>query len=80
MLSVVMQSSKQAAEAAPLKGLADAELYLSIVMVARHDNTQFCQVPRESCLDRLRASLSILLERLRRAGLGRDSEVAIRDS
>jgi len=64
----------EAVEGAESKG----DLYLSVVLVTRHDNTQYCQSPNhDSCLDRLRASLSALLQTLSLEGLAKDSEVII---
>jgi len=32
-------------------------LYLSVIMVARHDGSDFCQQPTDSCLDRYGGSI-----------------------
>jgi hypothetical protein len=55
----------------------DAELFLSIIMVGRHDNTQYCQAPADACLDRMRASLSVLLKLLSDHELSGSSEVVL---
>jgi hypothetical protein len=54
----------------------EEELYLSVVMVARHDGSAFCQDPPDACLHRLRVSLSVLLHHLDRVGLARETEAA----
>ena len=53
------------------------DLYLSVIMVSRHDNTQYCQVPRDSCLERLRCSLSVLLDQLASNGLANETEIIL---
>jgi hypothetical protein len=53
------------------------DLYLSVVMVGRHDGTEFCQSPPDACLDRLQASLSILLRQLVLHGMAADAEVIL---
>mmetsp|Transcript_42166 Transcript_42166/g.98897 ORF Transcript_42166/g.98897 Transcript_42166/m.98897 type:complete len:655 (+) Transcript_42166:116-2080(+) len=55
----------------------DADLYLSIIMVTRHDNTQFCQSPPDACLNRFRASISILLNLLAKHNLASDTELLL---
>ena len=55
----------------------EEDLYLSVIMVSRHDNTQYCQVPPDSCLERLRCSLSVLLHQLSSSGLARQTEIIL---
>jgi len=55
------------------------EVYLSVIMVAWHDASPFCQQPKDSCLDRLRVSLSTILRALAVNSLARDSEIILVD-
>eukprot|EP00960_Hanusia_phi_P052977 761776-Hanusia_phi.AAC.2 len=54
-----------------------SSLYLSVIMVTRHDNTQFCQVPEDACLDRFRASISVLVSLLKETKLDEDAELIL---
>jgi hypothetical protein len=53
------------------------DLYLSVIMVGRHDGTRFCQVPADGCLDRMEAALSVLLLLLARHGLAAETEIIL---
>ena len=52
---------------------------MSVIMVARHDASPFCQQPKDSCLDRLRVSLSTILRALAANSFARDSEIILVD-
>ncbi|EKX48248.1 hypothetical protein GUITHDRAFT_136770 [Guillardia theta CCMP2712] len=54
-----------------------SSMYLSVIMVTRHDNTQFCQVPKDACLDRFRASISVLVSLLKETNLDDDAELIL---
>ena len=49
--------------------------YLSIILAAKHDDSAFCQRPRDHCLDRLRAFLVTTLYLLEHNGLSSDTEI-----
>ena len=49
----------------------------SIIMVARHDSSDFCHEEWDHCLDRLRASLSTHLHTLHVHGLDDSSEIIL---
>jgi len=53
------------------------ELYLSVVMAVRHDDSAFCQHPPDACLDRTRNALSLLLHLLAERGLAHASELIL---
>jgi len=53
----------------------DADMFLSIIMVTRHDNTQYCQAPADACVDRFRASMSALFSLLHTHSLASSTEV-----
>ena len=55
------------------------DLYLSIIMVSRHDSTEFCQRPVDACLDRLQTSLSVLLRQLALYEIAADTEIIFVD-
>ena len=40
---------------------SDSVPYLSVIMTFRHDDSLYCRVPRDACVDRLRAALTLLL-------------------
>jgi hypothetical protein len=52
-------------------------VYLSIIALASHDGSAFCQVPRDHCLDRLRAFLVTTIHHLVSNGLGKSSEIIL---
>jgi hypothetical protein len=64
-------------EAAVTEGEEAGDLYLSVIMVSRHDGTQFCQMPADGCLDRMEASLSTLLLLLARHGVAAETEIIL---
>jgi hypothetical protein len=55
----------------------DSDMFLSIIMVTRHDNTQYCQSPVDACLDRFRASMSALFSLLHTHSLASSTEVVL---
>jgi hypothetical protein len=67
-----------------ISALQDAEddnkgpsVYLSIIVLASHDGSAFCQVPRDHCLDRLRAFLITTIHHLVSNGLGNSLEIIL---
>jgi hypothetical protein len=66
-----------ASEAAVTDVEDPGEVYLSIIMVGRHDGTRYCQVPADACLDRMAAALSILLFLLARHGIAAETEIIL---
>jgi hypothetical protein len=67
----------EAGVAAVLAPATEPDLFLSIVMVGRHDSTQFCQAPADACLDRMRVSLSVLFALLVKHGLSAATELLL---
>lgn len=49
--------------------------YLSVILAAKHDDSAFCQRPRDHCLDRLRAFLATTLHLLEQNSLSSDTEI-----
>jgi hypothetical protein len=43
---------------------SEGDLYLSVIMTFRHDDSLYCRTPRGACVDRARAALSLLLHLL----------------
>ena len=64
-------------EAVVTDGEESGDMYLSIIMVGRHDGTRFCQVPADACLDRMHAALSVLLLLLARHGIAGETEIIL---
>jgi hypothetical protein len=64
-------------EAAVTDGEDPGGLYLSVIMVGRHDGTVYCQEPADACLDRMQAALSVLLLLLARHGIAAETEVIL---
>ena len=56
---------------------ADGELFLSVIMAFRHDDSVYCQNPPDACVDRLRTSLSLLLHLMAKHDLAPDAEVIL---
>jgi hypothetical protein len=52
-------------------------VYLSIILAAKHDDSPFCQQPRDHCLDRLRAFLATTLYLLTANELSAASEILL---
>lgn len=71
------RNSSMEAGVAALVGEGEADMFLSIIMVGRHDNTQYCQSPADACLDRMRVSLSVLLNLLSKHKLAVSTELIL---
>ncbi len=56
---------------------AEGTLYLSIIMTFRHDDGEYCNLPPDSCLDRIRAALTLLTHLLAKHGLASDAEIIL---
>jgi hypothetical protein len=54
-------------------------VYLSIIALASHDGSSYCQQPKDACLDRLRAFLVTTIGHLVSNGLGNCSEILLVD-
>ena len=52
-------------------------IYLSVIAVARHDASPFCQEPPDACLRRLRVFLATTMRALVQAGLGEVAEIIL---
>ena len=55
----------------------DHEVYLSIIALAKHDDSAWCQVPRDHCLDRLRVFLATTIDSLAVNSLADASEILL---
>ena len=56
-------------------GRSGDDMYLSIILAAKHDDSAFCQQPQDHCLDRLRAFLVTSLHLLAANDLAAASEI-----
>jgi hypothetical protein len=52
-------------------------LYLSVIMTFRHDDSVYCRTPRDACVDRMRAALTLLFHLLSKHGLAHEAEVIL---
>jgi hypothetical protein len=58
-------------------GRSGDDMYLSIILAAKHDDSAFCQQPQDHCLDRLRAFLVTSLHLLAANDLAAASEILL---